>query len=112
MLPLCEFQKELLSLLEAILDRLYRLLGKELVLDDELVQIVTQEIGTNVAPMAVIDAEKGAFWPLGTAILLRFGFHDVEDDSDAVLVVVAHDALVRIGSVGGHDAVAFGGEFG
>ena len=65
-----------------------------------------------MATVAIVDAEKGAFRPLGTAVLLRFRLHDVEDNGHSVFVVVADDALVGVCAVGCDDTVAFGGKFG
>ena len=110
MLALSELKKEFLSLLEAVLDGFDRLLRKILILDYELVQVVAEKVSTDMSSMAVINAEEGALGPLGTTVLLRFGFHYIQNDGNSVLIVVPYNALVRIGTVGGNNTVSLGAE--
>ena len=67
-------------------------------------QIVPQELGAGTAAVAVVDAEERAGRPGLVLPVLRL--HDVEDDGDPVLVVIANQPLVGVGGVGPHDAVA------
>ena len=75
-------------------------------------EVVSEEISADVPTMTIVDAEEGAFGPLSTAELLRFGLHDVQDDRYSIFIIVTHDALVGIGAVGCHDAVSFRRVFG
>ena len=67
-------------------------------------QVVLQEVGAGMAPVAVVDREVRAFGPL-LALLLGWLRH-VQDDRDAVLVVVSLDALVRVCCITYYVAVA------
>ena len=58
--------------------------------------------------MPVIHSEEGAAGPVSRLLELRL--NDVQDDRDAVLVVVADDALMRVGCIGSYHAVALAGE--
>ena len=70
----CKLEEELLCLLEAILYRLDGLTGEILVLDDELVKVVSQEIGADVTAMTIIYSKEGALGPAVT-FLLRWLLH-------------------------------------
>lgn len=91
-------QEVVFSLLVAIENSLSGIFGKLLVLDDELMQVVSQEVGTGVATVTVKDAEEGALWPMLNVLLLRW-LHDVQDDAYSVFVVVTDDALVGVGCI-------------
>ncbi|MFN9906807.1 MAG: hypothetical protein ACK56F_11910, partial [bacterium] len=58
--------------------------------------------------MSIIDGKQTAFGPIGN---LPFVFRsaDVEDDRDSVFIVGADVAVVRIGRVGGQEAVLLRG---
>lgn len=61
---LAHIQKRLFSFFEAAY---YGFLGvhrKTVLLYNEVMELVSQEFGTGVATMAVVDTEKGAFWPI------------------------------------------------
>ena len=103
-----KLEEELLGLLEAILDRLDGLTGEILVLDNELVKVVSQEIGADVTAMAIIDSKEGALGPLAPTELLRLRLHNIQDYSDSIFVVITDDALVSISSIGCDDSVALG----
>ena len=103
-LGLAHFQKSGLGLGEAFLDCLFWLPGEALLLDHVVVQVVSEKFGTRTAAMAIVDAEERASRP--SFVLPVLWLHDVEDDADAVLVVVADEALIRIGCVSTHYPVA------
>lgn len=75
----------------------------------QLVQVVAEEISAGIASVAVIHSEEGTLGPNAFKGFL-FGFHYVQDDCHAVLVVVAADALVRIGAVPRDHAVVLAAE--
>lgn len=106
LLSLCELQEQLLSLFEAIFDRLDRLLREVLVLDDELVEVVPEEVGTDMTTVSIVDPEEGAFWPLLPRKLFRLRLHNVEDDGYSIFVIIPDDSLVCIGAVSCHDPVS------
>lgn len=51
-----------------------RVRGKRVLHNDDLVQVVLQEVGAGMAPVAVVDREVGAFGPL-LALLLGWLRH-------------------------------------
>lgn len=112
MLALGELKEELLGLSETILNRLYRLFREVLVLDNKLMEVVSEEVSTDVAAMTIIDAEEGALRPFCPRELLRLRFHNVQDDRYSIFIVVTNDTLIRIGTISCHNTVAFGGELG
>jgi len=79
LLTLGEFQEKLLCLHKTISDGFDRILREVLILDDELVEIVSQEVSAAVAAMAVVNSEKGAFGPFLTSCeRLALRTHNVE----------------------------------
>ncbi len=78
------------------------------VFDDELVEIISEEISTNMATMSIIDPKKGALGPLRAMKLLRFWFHDIQNDRDTIFVIVAHDTLIGVRTVRSNYAISFG----
>ena len=77
------------------------------VLHDEIVQVVSQVIGTGGASMAVENAEKADLGPLDVEVLLALWLEDVEDDGDTVFIVVSDDSLVCIGRIAFNNAAFF-----
>lgn len=98
-------QKVGLGLLVTVYDSLSRVLRELTVFDDELMQIVSQEVGASVATVTVKNAKEAAFRPFLNVFLDR-RLHDVQDNADSVLVVVSNDALVGIRSIA-HDETIF-----
>jgi len=58
LLTLGEFQEQLFSLFESILDRLDWFFREVRVLNDELMQIVPEKVSTHMASMPVIDSKE------------------------------------------------------
>ena len=85
-------------LLVAVDDSLSWVCRKLGILDDELMQIISQEVSARISSMAIKDTEEAALWPV-LYVFLGWRLHDIEHDADSVLVVVSDDSLVRIGSV-------------
>lgn len=94
-----------LRFLVTVYDGLTRVIRELAVFDDELMQVVSEEVGAGVATVAVKDPEEAAFGPFFDVLLDR-RLHDVQDDTDAVLVVVANDALVGVSRIA-HDETIF-----
>lgn len=61
----------------------------------EVVQIVTQEIGTVNTSMSIEHTEVGCFFPVYA--VLRLG--DVEYDCNSVLVILSYGSLIGGGGV-------------
>ena len=93
-----------LSFLEALENGLLRVPGEAVLLDYEVMQVVPQELSTCVASMAIVDAEEGTLRPV--FVLSVFGLHDVQDDADAILIVVPHQSLIGVGCISPNYSVA------
>lgn len=114
-----QLQEALLGCLEALPEGVGRVAREVQLSNDELVQIVTQKVGTSRTSMAIIHTKEGTLGPsFGTyktwwceSRTSTLRFDDVEDDRNAVFVVIAHDALVGVGSIGLDDAIAIGWTF-
>ena len=65
---------------------------------DELVKLITEEIGTSRSSMAIIDTEKGALWPYLILRAIRW-LHYVEDYGDPIFIVPPDDTLMCIHSI-------------
>ena len=87
-----------LSFLVSVDDSLAWVSRELRVLDNELMQVVTEEVGACVAAMAVEHTKEAALGPVLDVLLVR-RLHNVQHDADAVFVVVADDALVSVGRV-------------
>ena len=100
---LCNFDQineTALAFLKTSNDRLLRKLGEIVVLDDEVVQVVSQVVGACSSPMPIEHAKETDLGPLYIQVLFALRFENVEDDGDAVLIVIAYNALVGVGGVG------------
>ena len=102
---LANLKKSGFSLSKTTLDCLLRVPWKSFFFDNIVVEVVSQKFRTGATAMAIIDPEKGTGWP--SLMLTMLGLHNVEDDRDSVFVVVAHKALVCIGSICANNAIAF-----
>ena len=82
------------------------------ILDNELMQIISEKVSARISTMSVKYTKEAALWPVFD-VLLGGRLHDIEHDADSVLVVVSDDSLVRIRSVPNYAAIlsntAFGG---
>jgi len=88
-------QQELpLSFQAARCQRLGGVLRKRILLDDDLMKMVFQEVGTGGTTMAIVDGEVGALRPAGTGLVRRLGH--IEDDRHPVLIVVSLDSLMGV----------------
>ena len=82
------------------MDRLLRELRKLFILNNEVMQIVPKVVSTIRTTVSVENAKEtdlGPFHPLGENLVPWL--QNVQNDRDAVLVVLSNDALVCIGSV-------------
>ena len=52
-------------------------------------EVVSEELCTLVATVAVVDTEEGALGPVVYFTLLALGFHNVQDNGYSVLVIVS-----------------------
>ena len=83
-------------------------------------QRVLEEVRAGAAAVPVVHSEEDALWPV-LDVILELGLADVQDNRNAVLVVVPtrpvsrsilpDNALVGVCSVGDHDPVGLGRGF-
>lgn len=97
-------QEVCLGLLVAVEDGLARVRREFRILDNELVQIVTQEVGACVAAVAIEHAEEAALGPV-LDVLFVGRLHDVEDDAHAVLIIITNNALISVRGVTHNESV-------
>jgi len=102
-----QVDKAALTLFKSTDNGLVGELREVFVLHDEIVQVVSQVIGTGGASMAVENAEKADLGPLDVEVLLALWLEDVEDDGDTVFIVVSDDSLVCIGRIAFNNAAFF-----
>ena len=95
-----EADEAALALFEASNDRLLRELGEVLILDDEIMQVVSEVVSAGSSPVTIKHSEEANLRPLDVQVLLTLGFQDVEDDGHPILVIVTNNALVRVGGIG------------
>jgi hypothetical protein len=107
-LRLCIVQKGVLSLSKGTLDCFPWIVREIRVLDDELVQLISEIVRTCRPTMPIIDSEEGALWPL--FILRAIGrLHYVEDYGYPVFIVSPNDALMCINSIASNAAMSTDG---
>lgn len=88
-------QKLFLCLAESVFHGENRVSRERLLLDDEVVEIVSQELGAHRATVPVVNRKKGTVRPdLAFGPLRRL--HHIEDYGHPVFVVVPYEALVRV----------------
>ena len=75
----------------------------------QLMEVVAKEVCTSIATVPVVNAKERTFRPHAFEMFL-LRFHDVQDDGDAVLVVVPANALVRVCAVPCDHAVVLAAE--
>ena len=81
------------------------------ILDDELMQIISEKVSACISTMSIKYTKEAALWPVFD-VLLGGRLHDIEHDADSVLVVVSDDSLVRIRSVPNYAAILSNTAFG
>lgn len=75
-----KIDKASLTLFETADNGFLRELWEIFVLDDEIMKIVSEVIGTGSPTVAVEHAKETDLGPLNIQVLLAFGLQDVEDD--------------------------------
>jgi len=68
-----------------------------------VVEVIAEEFGTGMAPVAIVDAEEGALGPVLVLTVLRL--NNVQYDRHPVFIIVPYKPLVSISSVCPHNAV-------
>ena len=94
-----------LSFLVTVYNGLLRVIWKCCILNDELMQIVSQKVRTSISSMAIKYSEEAAFGPISN-ILLCWWLHNIEDNTDPILIIVSDNSLIGIGSIA-HDVSIF-----
>jgi hypothetical protein len=73
-------------------------------------QIVSQEISTRIPTMTVKYTKEGTFGPVIAFFAGRL--HNVENNCYTVLVIIAHNALVGVGTISSNYAITLSAVFG
>lgn len=98
-----QFDEFSLNSVDSFDNRLFRICWKALMIDDVLMKVVSQKITAPCTSVAVINSEES--W-------LNSIFVDVENDTDAIFIVISGNALMSIDSIRLDEAILFGGRFG
>jgi hypothetical protein len=106
----CPLEEQFLSLSNTVLDGYLRILWKVFIAYNELMQLITEEVGTGGAAMTVVNGEETAPGPV--LHLLKLGLDYVENDGDAILVVVTDNTLMSVRRVATDDTVLLAGKLG
>lgn len=107
-----ELNKITLALEKAAFNSLHRVLGELFVLNHEVVQVIAQIVSTRRAAVAIEHAEEADLGPLDVELGLVLRFQDVENNADAVLIVLPNNALIGVGRVTLNDATLLEGSLG
>ena len=94
-----QVDKAALTLYESTDDGLLGELGEVLILNDEIVEVVTQVVGTGGSSVAIEDSEEADLRPLNVEVLFALRLEDVEDDRNAIFVVISDNSLISVSSV-------------
>ncbi len=81
----------------------FRVLWKRRLLDDKLMQVISQEVSTSSTTMSIENSKEGALGPLLTLSWMRL--QDVENDAHPVLIVISNDTLVCVCSIRSNNAI-------
>ena len=73
-------------------------------------KLVSEEVSTSRSTMTVVHCKEGAPWPIFD--LLKFWSYDVKNDRDPIFIVVPHNALMGVGTIGRDNAVLLTRELG
>ena len=106
---LAHIQKRLFSFFEAADDGFLRVHRKTVLLYNEVVELVSQELGAGVPAMAVVDTKKGAFWPIFFFPMRRFG--NIDNNGNSIFIIVSDKTLIGYGRIGSHDTISLNGAF-
>jgi len=100
---MCPLEEQLLGLRNTVLDCNLGILWKILIANNELMQLITEKVGASGATMAIVYGEETAPGPVLHLLKLRLNY--IENDGDAVLVIVTNYTLMRIRRVAADNAV-------
>lgn len=87
-----------LCFLVTVYNGLLWVIWKCCILNDELMQVVSQKIRTSITSMTIKYSEKAALRPI-YYILLGWWLHDIEDNTDPILIIVSDNSLIGVCSI-------------
>ena len=107
-----QIDKASLTLFETADDSFVGELREVFILNHKVMKIVPQVVCTGSSTMAVENAEETDLRPFHVHVLFALGLEDIQDDRDAILVVISDDALVGVGCVALYQSTLFLRSFG
>ena len=102
-----QVHKVSLTLLKSTSDGFLWELREILILNDKIVQVVSQVVSACCTTMAIKDAKEADLGPLNIQILFALRLQNVENNGDSVLIIITNDTLISIGSVRFDNATLF-----
>ena len=94
-----QVQEVALTLPKAFPDGFDGVLRKLLVLNNEVMEVVSQVVGAGRPAMAVENSEEADLRPINVEVLFVFGLKNVQDYADAVFVIISYNPLIGVGSI-------------
>ncbi len=91
--------KCVLTFMEPFNQCLFWVLGEVLVLYDKVMQVVSEVFSTEVPTVAVKDSKEADLRPIPLPVLV-LGLQYVQYYADSILIILADNALVGVGSIG------------
>jgi hypothetical protein len=64
-------------------------------------QVISEKIGAQTAPMAIEDSKIGALGP----IAFMFRFADIQNDGYSIFVIISNESLVSISGISLDDSI-------
>ena len=101
-----ELQKTLLCLLESTLHSFDWILREFTVSHYHLVKLISEEVSALGSSVTIINCKEAAPGP--EINLLKLRLDDVQDNGDAIFIVTANHALVRVCRIRDHNTVLLG----
>ena len=80
-------------------DCLGRILREMFILYHIVMQVVSQEFCTCWPAMSVKNSKEAHLWPFNIHMLFIFRFHNIQNDTHSIFIILSDDSLVSISSI-------------
>ena len=91
-------QKVSFSFLVTVNNGLLWILWEDLVFNNELMQVVSEEVSTSITSMTIEDPKETTFGPIDN-ILFGGWLHDIQNYTDPIFVVISNNSLISISCI-------------